>query len=138
MVDGAGFVVFGFLAGFAYLAYARKQQHLAYGLGLVGFGFFLEAFMILIDAASQRGVEGFLSVVRYVSLGGGAAFLGYVAATDGVRLAREWREARRGLRAPSLISAEAPAQVAGRGGSKNASSARATMGSSTTLRDVPP
>lgn len=138
MAEGAGFVVFGFLAGLAFLAYSRKQWFLSYGLALVGFGFFIESFAFLVNAASSPGFEGFLSVVRYVSLGGGASFLAFVASTDGWRLLRAWRESRRRGPVPSLLSADADAQVAGRGGSKNASSARATMGSSMTLRDVPP
>lgn len=136
--ETVGFVVFGFLGGLAFLSYARRQAFLAYGLALIGFGFFIESFSLLVNASSQPALEGILVVIRYVALGGGAAFLAYVAGTDGWRVFLEWRARRAGRASPSLLSVEAPAQAPGRGGSKNASSPRSTMGSSTTLRELPP
>ncbi|MBI2077971.1 MAG: hypothetical protein HYT80_06315 [Euryarchaeota archaeon] len=86
----------GLFGGFAYLAYTKKQFFVMYGLGLIGLGFMFQGFAELApDKATEIGYVTFLRNLRNVAFGAGAAFLGYVAATEGFRYYERWRAKRR-------------------------------------------
>lgn len=95
MVSVTAFMAFGLLGGFAYLAYLRKREHLAYGLAGVGVSSFLEGTKTLIDPGTAEGLATFLDILRFTALGVGASFLVYVAVIEGYRYYNLWRERRR-------------------------------------------
>lgn len=107
MVAPASFMVFGLLGGFAYLAYMKDRELLAYGLGGLGVSFFLEGFQAILGPDAPEGFTTFLDILRFTALGVGAAFLAYVGGTEGWRYFQAWRAKREAREAAFRLKMEA-------------------------------
>jgi len=91
MVATTSFLAFGLLGGFAYLAYAKKQELLCYGLGAVAIGAFLDGIRMMNDV---NGFSILVDILHHIAFGVGGAFLAYVAAVEGWKYYGVWKEKR--------------------------------------------
>ena len=103
MVATDDFVFFGFLGGLGYLAYVKKRELLAYGLGLLAASFFLSGFQ---DIVGAEGFGAFLGIFHHVALGAGIAFLAYVAVVEGWKYYKAWHARRKAAEAAFKLKLE--------------------------------